>query len=223
MYVQCVNMNFLQEIIVVLSLLYLAWEIYWYTQVGIVAIKWHTVFFALVMQAVAYTLYLRCLKSALPLKEILVSFFSNIVMPTYQKVSVAAIAVIYTGLSIIIGETHPFTLMPMYSQFSNCAYTIKVTKSNGFSIPVSAYFQLGTGELCHKYYTVRTARNIQSEERHETTEELGIIGCELLEALRSKKITQKPLEAVQLHLVTYYLSNDSIKTEEKFMCERDFK
>ena len=180
----------------VLLVPYIAWEVFWYNKVGIAAIKPHTHVVGAVVFIWLFTI---------PVARI--SFIRKNLM----------IGIIYLILCLLIGEIHPFTLMPMYNKFVNYAYSFKLTDKEGKVIPVSSYYSITCGSLAHKFYAISNSLAVNCGFEKETTQELRIIGKKLLKELEASRKTNPPADTICLYLVNHSFENDSIVKTEKLM------
>jgi len=73
---------------------------------------------------------------------------------------------LYVGLSLAIGEVHPFTKVPMYSSFQSEITIFSLQDTSGNLIPFNNYSKLSSGAVMHKYFNaVKTfsTNNTQQE------------------------------------------------------------
>lgn len=175
---------------------YVAWEAFWYTRVGMVAIKPHTwVVLALVI--------------------IWVLLAPNSAVDFIRKNLL--LGLLYIALCLLIGEVHPFTKVRMYSKFVNYAYSFKLTDNNEKQIPIIRYYNLSSGGLSHKYFTLMDQHHQGYGYGTESPETLATAGRELLKELQQSKKSNPPADSLKLYLVYHYLRNDSLLCTEKLM------
>ncbi len=175
---------------------YIAWELFWYTQVGMAAIKPHTYIVGILVFVWLFTIPVAC-----------ISFIRKNLM----------VGIIYLILCLLVGETHPFTLMPMYNKFINYAYSFKVTDKEGKIIPVKQYYNTNCGSLAHKYYAIAQSLGINYGFEKETPKELELTGKQMLKELQERKKMNPPVDTICLYLVNHSFRNDSIVKTEKLM------
>lgn len=179
-----------------LLLPYAVWEMYWYRQVGMAAIKWHTY---LAFFAVLFWLLL------MP-----VSFLSSV----RNKMM---LALVYLILCLIIGEAHPFTRVSMYNNFTKYAYSFKLTDNKENLIPFEKYYRVSSSALAHKFVVIAQELTPAWAYGSETPETLAIIGRELLKELQESKKTTPPADTLRLYLVRHYMYSDSLMKTEKLI------
>ncbi len=175
---------------------YIGWELFWYKKVGMAAIKPHTYAVGSVVFVWLFTI---------PLK------FRGFIKKNLM------IGIIYLILCLLIGEIHPFTLMPMYNKFVNYAYSFKVTDKEGKVIPVSSYYSTTCGSLAHKFYAIAQTFGINYGFDSETPQELQLIGKQLLKELQASRKTNPQADTIYLYLVNHSFENDSIVKTERLM------
>lgn len=179
-----------------LLVLYIAWELFWYNQVGMAAIKQHTYIVGGVILLWLFTI---------PVSFI--GFIRKSLM----------LGLVYLILCLLIGEVHPFTKMPMYDRFVNYAYSFKVTDKAGNIIPANRHYRVNCGSLAHKFYVICNTLQVNCGFEKETTQELQLVGKQLLKELEASRKTNPPADTICLYLVNHYFDNDSIVKTERLM------
>lgn len=130
-----------------------------------------------------------------------------------------AIAIIYTTLSLIIGEVHPFTTVPMYSHFPNWAYSFYLSNQQGRVIPYGHYFAFADDELSHRYFALCQQLHIPADNRAETTAQRQQVGQQLFAQLKAARVKPLPAGTIRLHRVCYYLQADTIAKQDIVLYE----
>lgn len=179
-----------------LLIVYACWEIYWYTKVGAAAIKWHTYF---ALGALSFSLLF-----LLPFKQV-----SSIRQRSWLFAS-------YAGLSLLIGEIHPFTTVPMYTTFPNYAYSFKLTDTKGNLIPIAKYYHSSSDELSHQFSNIANNLHLSSTD-YEDSYNMRIIGKMLFTGMRMNVKNTPPVDSIQLYLVSYTRNNGNITAKETLM------
>ncbi len=181
----------------ILLLFYAGWEFYWYQKVGLAAIKWHTWW---VLTIIIFALFL-----TLPLP-----FFTAL-----RKNF--AVGFIYLLLCLMVGETHPFSLVEMYNSFPNFARTFLLTDSHENVLPFNEYYWLNSSDLSHKYNTAIELIQSKKPGQKLAPDDLQKVGEIMMKALNDN--SKKPVEAdsLKLYLITNYMSNDSVQTDKQLL------
>jgi hypothetical protein len=133
------------------------------------------------------------------------------------------LGVVYILLSLVIGEVHPFTTVPMYNKFPNYAYAYYVSDENGKMLPVGSYFNYNAGNLSHNYVAICESKKIIHGYEVETQDQLSQVGKEMLEQLIAYRRDSIPAKILQMHRVNYFLEKDSIKTKDVVMYGMEIK
>jgi hypothetical protein len=120
----------------------------------------------------------------------------------------------YIFLSLIFGEEHPFTKVPMYANFPNWAYSFYITDSNNILLPVRKYFSCANDELSHQYSAICERLKINYGNQSESGTQLDSIGAELIVFLKSRQVKPLPVNQIQLTRVCYSISQNKISQKE---------
>jgi hypothetical protein len=128
----------------------------------------------------------------------------------------------YVLLSLIFGENHPFTRMPVYNSFPNFGYSFYLSDKEQKMFPARAYFNYNAGELSHIYFSI-CRENEWPVDKNETPEELSRIGEIMTAIMKQREGAHWPEGIVQLHRVCYFMSNDSIHKKDTILNETCFK
>jgi hypothetical protein len=126
----------------------------------------------------------------------------------------------YLILCLMVGEVHPFTVVPMYNNFPNWAYAFFVTDIEGKLLPGVKYFKTSSADLSHRYWAICERDRITCGNQTETKEELRKVGEVMLKDLMNNNLREFPSDTIQLHRVSYYFQNDSILSTNVLMYER---
>lgn len=175
---------------------YACWEIYWYTKVGTAAIKWHTYF--------ATGAFIFSLLFLLPFRQVAIIKQHSWLFGCYA------------GLSLLIGEVHPFSTVPMYTSFPNYAYSFKLTTTKGQLTPITKYYHSSSDELSHQFYTIASNLHISNAD-FEDPNNLRTIGKIMFANLQANVKNTPPADSLQLYLVTYTRSQNTITTKETLL------
>jgi len=126
----------------------------------------------------------------------------------------------YIMFCLLIGEVHPFTLVPMYSSFPSWAYSFYLSDDDNRLLPLANYFNCGDDALSHYYSNICERKHIAYGNQAETKSQLENIGEQMINQLQSHqyKSIQKP--TIRLHRVCYFLRNNSITSTDIIMYER---
>jgi len=174
---------------------YFIWEVFWYLRVGSNAIKWHTylVFFLIVGFV-----------SMLPFNW--AKFFRQTFL----------LGLSYFFFSMIIGEKHPFTQVPMYNSFPNQIPIIAMCNLQNEPIPFNKNFSISAGGVIHKYWQI-TRSVIRGNELYDENKVDEMAGNSIFQELidgRNKNVNKDSLKLV---MFTYSLQNDSIYSTFKIL------
>ena len=180
-----------------LLLFYTGWEVYWYQKVGLAAIKWHTWG---VLSIIIFVLFV-----VLPF-----SLFA-----TLRKNF--AVGFIYLLLCLMIGETHPFSLVEMYNSFPNFARTFLLTDSHENVLPFNEYYWLNSSDLSHKYTTAVELIESKKPGQKLTPDDLQKVGEIMMKALLDNSKKPVKTDSIKLYLITNYMSNDSVQTDKQLL------
>ncbi len=133
------------------------------------------------------------------------------------------VGLLYLGLSLFFGEVHPFTTVPMYSNFPNWAYSFYISNPSGRLVPVTHYYNCASDELSHQYSAICSQLHIPYGNRIETARQLQTIGQAMFAFLQKRQIKLLPeKERLQLHRVCYYIQNDTIASQDTVLYEESF-
>jgi hypothetical protein len=175
---------------------YIAWELFWYFKVGSNAIKWHTWIFG----GLTLVVFL-----VMPFRQI--SWFRRTWL----------IGFTYFFACFFIGEIHPFTRVPMYSSFQKEIPVFSLINDSGMMIPFECYTTSRTGELLHKYYSLKTHYS-GSMDSLEIEEKIYSI---LSEEVEQNKLLSIKIDTAHLLLRTIAIVDDSILVEPKINSNED--
>lgn len=127
---------------------------------------------------------------------------------------------IYIMLSLLLGELHPFTLVPMYNSIPNYAYSFYLSDSSNHLLPLGDYYYLANDELSHKYTTICEREHIKHGDQQETMQQLQIVGNAMFGKMKEYQRKKLPAGSIRLHRVCYFLRNDSILQSDLVMFEK---
>lgn len=129
------------------------------------------------------------------------------------------VGVVYVVLSLLIGEQHPFTLVPMYSNLPNYAYSFYLSDDKGQILPFAKYFKCADDYPAHTYNAICEDKKISYGNGLETEEQLAEIGKQMIAELKEHQYALLPKGQVQLHRINYFMENDSLKEVDSKMYE----
>lgn len=129
------------------------------------------------------------------------------------------VGLIYIVLSLIIGENHPFTLLPVYSTFPNYAYSFYLSDGTGKVIPIGKYFSYGAADLSHVYVAACAMQKLSPGIQDHSALQLASLGEVMLNELKEHPGTLHLSGKVQLHRVRFFIGRDSIKKNDVMMYE----
>ena len=124
------------------------------------------------------------------------------------------ICVAYVLLSLIFGEVHPFTKVPMYSTFPNWAYSFYISDSTNTIIPTRRYFSCADDELSHQYAAICERLGINYGNQIETQVQLDSIGKVMFLFLKEKQIKPLPMNRIKIKRVCYKIHQNQISQVE---------
>ncbi len=127
------------------------------------------------------------------------------------------LGLLYVAASIIIGEQHPFTLVPMYNGFPNYAYSFSMTTADGTLLPFNVYFDCKDDFPSHLYGSICDKMGINAGNETETDMQLKRVGEAMLLSLKRYSTQPLPKGEIQLHRICYYSENELIKSSAKKM------
>lgn len=162
---------------------YIAWELFWYSKVGDVAIKWHTWFAAIFFLIVLLLI---------PEKPF-----------TYLK-RFYFLFILYVGLSLAIGEVHPFTKVPMYSSFQSKITIFSLQNTSGNLMPFEKYSKLSSGPVMHKYFNA-----VETFSTNNTQQEAKKLAVKYIEA--ELNLHTPSINNIYLCKNEIYIAKDSIR------------
>jgi len=125
----------------------------------------------------------------------------------------------YLFLSLLFGEHHPFTLVPMYNSFPNYAYSFYLADSTNRLLPLAQYYSLADDELSHHYSSICQVQNIAFGNQCESPDQLQKIGSAMFAKLKHYRYAELPARKIQLHRVCYFLQADTIAQNDLVMFE----
>ncbi len=138
------------------------------------------------------------------------------------KYKIIAVAILYIGCSIVLGEIHPFSRFPMYNSFPNWSYAFYLADKDGKLIP-SKEFKTTGGKMGHTFYSICEARKINYGYAVETEAELQSIGKEMLDLILANNNHSKEFPYLALHRLHYFYQNDTIKQTNTIIYERSLE
>jgi hypothetical protein len=130
----------------------------------------------------------------------------------------------YVFLSALIGEFHPFTRVPMYSQLPNWAYVFYLTDDDGNVLYIHQYFPFTrhTGAVAHFFYSYCNEHKIPYGDRRESPEQLEEAGNAMLDFLFSVPMIKKP-DTDSVHLVRkdiFYDQTSKLSEKDEIIASR---
>lgn len=123
----------------------------------------------------------------------------------------------YVAFSLVIGEQHPFTLVPMYNGFPNYAYSFYMTTANGKLLPFKNYFKCKDDYPSHLYGSICDKNGINAGNEMETDTQLAIVGKAMLATLKKQPKQPLPQGEIQIYRICYYSEVNKIKSRTKKM------
>jgi hypothetical protein len=140
-----------------------------------------------------------------------------------RKLSSFIIVLIYIIGVIVFGETHPFSLFPMYNSFTNWSYVFYITDQNDSLIPCNKLRTTG-GKLGHNFYAICNKKNIGYGNGLESNLELKKIGFEMMQMVLNKpKNIKMKNEKLKLWRTFFYYKNDSIMQLNQMIYETNME
>lgn len=136
-----------------------------------------------------------------------------------KKLHYIMVGLCYIALSVWFGEVHPFTVVPMYNNFPNWAYSFYMSDKNNNIIPIATYFNYKDDELSHNFSAICSSENISYANKTIVDPELLKVGKLMALQLFKKKIKPLDTDSVRLHRVCYFLCNDSICSTDLILYE----
>lgn len=137
----------------------------------------------------------------------------------FHRLILLAPGLVYVLLSLLIGEQHPFTRVPMYSTFPNYAYSFYLSDTANNLLPLARYYHLADDELSHHYSAICEAQHIPYGNQCESPAQLQTIGRAMLNKLKPYRYAPLPAGNIQLHRVCYFLQGDTIAQNDLVMFE----
>lgn len=137
-----------------------------------------------------------------------------------QKIKYLYLAAAYVVLSLIIGEVHPFTTVPMYNSFPNWAYSFYISDTSGKLIPIGNYYSCDYDYLSHLYSTLCQENHIEMGNEVEKADELTFIGNKMFDGLSGYRKKTLPQGKIQLHRVCYSYKNNAINKADIVIYEQ---
>lgn len=125
----------------------------------------------------------------------------------------------YVMLSLTIGENHPFTLVPMYNNFPNYAYSYYLSDGRGTLLPLAGYFKYDIGNLSHNFNAICQDKNIPHGFQMETEEQLREVGEAMISQVMEHRFARLPGDTLQLHRICYFMQGDTIAQKDVVMYE----
>ena len=129
------------------------------------------------------------------------------------------IGITYIVLSLLIGEVHPFTVVPMYSSFPNWAYSFYLSDSTSRLLPIANYFKYADDELGHNYAAICEQQKIVYGNQTETKIQLECVGKQMFGLLQAHQVAPLLQSYIQLHRVCYFMQRDSINVADIIIYE----
>ena len=126
----------------------------------------------------------------------------------------------YLLLCLLIGEVHPFSLLPMYNSFPNWAYAFYVSDKQDNLLPNNKYFAIPAMDLAHNYYAICEDQKINTGYEMETKEELNKAGEIMMQKLLAKHSASLTADTLQLHRICYSFQGGCVVTHNTIMYER---
>ncbi len=127
------------------------------------------------------------------------------------------LGLIYVAISLVIGEQHPFTLVPMYNGFQNYAYSFYMTTADGKLLPFHVYFDCKDDFPSHLYGSICDKIGVNAGNETETDIQLNRVGEDMLLTLKKRHLLPLPKGEIQIHRICYYSENGLIKSRSKKM------
>jgi hypothetical protein len=127
-----------------------------------------------------------------------------------------SIGVCYVVLSLLIGESHPFSRELMYDSFPDRSYTFYLSDTHGQLLPLKKFYHFTTNELTHVYNAICESRDLNGEKEAEQHQS---IGKTMMEELSRRRFADVHTDSIQLHQINYFLQKDSIQTNDIMMYE----
>lgn len=125
---------------------------------------------------------------------------------------------LYMLVSLRIGEVHPFSRSPMYSQLPNWAYVFFVVDGNGDTLYAGRHFKpaANSGNLAHIFYSYCDAHDFHYGHHEEDAQQLQEAGDAVLGFVISNLLPDAPARD-SVYLVRRYLrweKNALLETDE---------
>ncbi len=129
------------------------------------------------------------------------------------------VGIIYLSLCLILGENHPFSLVPMYNKFPNSANVIHFCDGQGKIVPSVKQFHIKSADLAHQYSTICERNNLPPFAEPDSVGQLPNAG----KILFDKTLAESPHNGftgdLQIRRLCYYMQNDSIYSRDIIMYE----
>jgi hypothetical protein len=144
-------------------------------------------------------------------------------IPIIKSYSSFYLGLIYIALSLCVGEQHPFSLVGMYSQFSDEVYSFYLTDNSGALLPLNQYFDCKNDFPSHLYESVCDAKGVATGHRRESISELALVGKSMLSTLRKHQKQTTQNDVLIIHRNVFFIDSSTIKSVDTKMYETDGK
>ncbi len=167
--------------VVVVCIAYFCWELYWFINVGLSFVKWHT--YVMVLVYLCLFRYLLGKKTSSPFLSKIDSKFKNVIF-----------FVVYILLSLKIGEIHPFSRVPMYDSLPNWSYVFYAKDNHQNILFTQKNFSssIKTGLLAHRFYSYCDIHHISYGSGKEDPFGLKLAGRNVLDFMLQEIIVPPP-------------------------------
>ncbi|MBL7793992.1 MAG: hypothetical protein JNK77_16815 [Saprospiraceae bacterium] len=129
----------------------------------------------------------------------------------------------YLILSLVIGEFHPFSRLPMYNSFPNYAYIFYLSDENERLIPYLKYFDYSKNAsyIAFFFYSICTQHNYPYGTDQEDPDHLEKTGKEIMDIiLKNEDTTPFDFDTLKLYRKNYYIHNNQIRYTDYLMYEK---
>ena len=133
-------------------------------------------------------------------------------MNTVFKYSLFCVS--YVILSLIIGESHPFSREPMYNSFPNLSVAFYLSDSSGHLLPVKKYFRYNTDAITHNYHSIEESIGYPQKESKSLLNE---IGQKMWAQIRPHAYPATDTHGITIHRASYFLSKDTICQNDQIL------
>lgn len=137
----------------------------------------------------------------------------HVLISTLQKWKGYLPGLMYVVLCLLVGENHPFSLVPMYDSFPDQSYSFYLSNEQNKILPVESYFTYRAEDIAHNYYAIYD--HLSGNETDSMLHETGQAMWQRL--LPNIKPTAHLADTVYLHRVTYYLHDDTINSSDEIL------